>query len=363
MKLLWISRYVGNLNGYRPEGEILIDLKKAGVDVTFMGHADQSYLDRIEQHGITVVPYQTPDSKLSLTAIKQIRAELKRGQYDLVHAFQGKTISAMLIAAIGIKVKTVAYRGQTGNIFRHDPSSYLTMLSPRLDAITCVAKAIEDDLRLRVWNQNKPNITTIYKGHNVEWYQRTPKDRAEMGIPEDAFVLGFSANVRPRKGIHVLIEAANYLPKDANIHILLMGHGTDGEEIRKLCDETHLGAQLHTLGFRRDIIELTSMCDATTLPTTKREGFSRSIVESQSMEIPAVVSDTGGNAEIVADGETGYVVPPSDAKALAEAIEKLYSDRELCRQFGKNARQRIATHFNHDLTVERYMAFYRELLA
>ena len=60
MRVLWISRYQGNLNGYRPEGEILIDLKRAGLDIDFMGFGDEIYIQRIRDHGIPVTHFETP---------------------------------------------------------------------------------------------------------------------------------------------------------------------------------------------------------------------------------------------------------------------------------------------------------------
>jgi glycosyltransferase involved in cell wall biosynthesis len=364
MRVLWISRYKGNLNGYRPEGEILIDLKRAGVDIDFMGFGDESYLTRIREHDINVIPFVTPDKKLDLSAIRAIRAQLKSKQYDVAMAFQGKSVAALLMAAIGLKVKTIAYRGQTGNIFRYDPTSYLTMLHPRLDGIVCVAKAIEEDLRLRLWGKARPKITTVYKGHDVNWYARQAVDLEErLGIPHGAFVLGFAANVRPRKGLPVLIESVKHLPEKANIHILLMGDGTDGDAVKAKAAATGWGDRLHCLGFRKDIIELISSCDATVLPTLKREGLSRSIIESMALEIPVIASDTGGNAELVADGETGYVVKPGDAKGLADAINAMASNREATVGMGKKSRQRIAQHFNHEQAVEGYKDFFAGISA
>jgi glycosyltransferase involved in cell wall biosynthesis len=333
------------------------------VDVEFMGFGDEPYLARIREHGIDVIPFVTPDKKMDLSAIRAIRGQLKSKPYDVAMAFQGKSVAALLIAAIGLQVKTIAYRGQTGNIFRYDPTSYLTMLNPRLDGIVCVAKAIEDDLHLRTWGEARPKITTIYKGHDVNWYTRKPVDLAErLGIPKGAFVLGFAANVRPRKGLPVLIDSVKHLPETANIHILLMGDGTDGAAVKAKAAATGWGDRLHCLGFRKDIIELISSCDATVLPTLKREGLSRSIIESMALEIPVIASDTGGNAELVADGETGYVVKPGDAKGLAEAIDAMASNREATVEMGKKSRQRIAQHFNHEQAVDGYRKFFEGLI-
>lgn len=368
MRVLWISRYRGHLNGYRPEGEILIDLKRSGVDIEFMGLGDEAYLARIGDHGIPIIPFTAPQTKIDIAAIKMIRAQLQSKPYDLAIAFQGSSIAALCFAAIGIAVKTVAYRGQTGNIYRYDPTSYLTMLHPRLDAIICVAKAIEDDLRPRVWRRHKPAITTIYKGHDIGWYNpwrhgQSIDLQARLGIPRDAFVIAFAANLRPRKGLHILIQSAKYLADNSRVHFLIMGEGTAGGDVKQQIDATAQGNRFHCLGYRNDVVEWLSCCHATVLPTLKREGLSRSIIESMAMGIPVIASDTGGNGELVEDGVSGYIVPPGEATALAAAIQKMATNRAETAAMGRRSRRRIADHFNHEQTVIDYRAFFEQLIS
>ena len=120
--------------------------------------------------------------------------------------------------------------------------------------------------------------------------------------------------------------------------------------------------KIHALGYREDAPEVAAASDLTILPTTKREGLCRAVLEANSYGIPSIVSDTGGNAELVADGETGIVVPPGDAKALAEAILKLYNNRSLCEQFGAAAKQRVIDKFNVEQGVDATLKCYKELL-
>src|SRR5690606_37222508 len=99
----------------------------------------------------------------------------------------------------------------------------------------------------------------------------------------------------------------------------------------------------------------------TVLPTTKREGLARAVVEAMAYGRPAVISDSGGNAELVADGESGFVVPVNDPQALAEGIVKLWDDPALRARFGAEARRRIRDIFNVEQGTAKTLQVYREL--
>jgi glycosyltransferase involved in cell wall biosynthesis len=118
---------------------------------------------------------------------------------------------------------------------------------------------------------------------------------------------------------------------------------------------------VHALGYRTDAPEISAASDMVVLPTTKREGLSRAILEAMAYGRPAVVSDTGGNAELVADGESGFVVPPSDPQALAAAISSLAGDPELRERMGAAARQRITELFSVEQGVAATLRVYRML--
>jgi glycosyltransferase involved in cell wall biosynthesis len=78
---------------------------------------------------------------------------------------------------------------------------------------------------------------------------------------------------------------------------------------------------------------------------------------------PAVVSDSGGNAELVADGESGIVVPINDPQALAAGIVELWSDPDKLEKFGRESKRRIRDIFNVEQATEKTLAVYRELVA
>ena len=99
------------------------------------------------------------------------------------------------------------------------------------------------------------------------------------------------------------------------------------------------------------------------MPSTKREGLSRAVIEAMCYGIPPIVTNVGGLPELVTDKESGFVIPPSDPRALARAIIDLYENPETRKRLGENARVRIRTHFNINTTVEQTRKVFEELMA
>jgi glycosyltransferase involved in cell wall biosynthesis len=205
-------------------------------------------------------------------------------------------------------------------------------------------------------------LTTIHKGHDVDWYSPgQPGDLEEFGVPEGSFVVGFSGNMRPVKGIDVLIRSALLLPP-GNIHFLLVGEVRD-RRIERLARDAGLPDRMHFTGFRKDASALMGACSLFVMPSVEREGLPRALIEAMSQALPVVVTDVGGMPEVVVDKENGLIVPPRDPESLARAIESFAGDPERCVEFGRRARERIISHFNINATIERTMALYEDVLA
>lgn len=350
-----------NINPIRPEASQIVGLHKSGkVKVTVLCNPKSILIPFFEKHGIEVVT-DPLDKKISLRAIKKIRMLIKDKNIDILHLFNNIACSNGAIAAIGADVKVIAYRGQTGNISRIDPSSYLTLLHPRLNKIICVANAVTEDLQRHVWG-DKNKVETVYKGHDQSWYQNQPTDISFLNLPKDSFVMSLVANLRPRKGLPVLMEAMALLPKDINIDLLLVGADPKSEKIQALIKSSKKSSRIHALGYRGDAPEIAAACDVTLLPTTKREGLCRAVLEANSYGVASIVSNTGGNAELIKNNVTGIVVPPSNPRALADAILELYSNRPLCKQYGEQARQRAISKFNVQQGVDATLNIYQKLL-
>ncbi|MEX2122866.1 MAG: glycosyltransferase family 4 protein [Woeseia sp.] len=349
----------------RPTLAMFIGLHRAGIGITVVCPPQHPHYRLLADEGISTVDIRFRRN-FDRAAIRQARDELIRGAYDIVHTFNNKATSNVLRAAKGLPVKIVAYRGIVGAVGFLDPMSWMRYLNPRIDRIVCVAEAIRQhflSMRPKFLRMPAERPVTIHKGHKLEWYSDEPADLATVGIPKGAFVVGCVANYRPRKGIEILVEAIERLPQDIgrNIHLLLTGR-MDADALTRRIDRSPARDRIHRTGFREDAPSLSAACDVFCLPSTRREGLSRAIIEAMAYGVPPIVTDSGGSPELVVDGESGIVVPVNDSNAIAVAIERLCRDAGFRERLGKAARQRIATDFRSEDTVQKTIALYRSLV-
>lgn len=138
----------------------------------------------------------------------------------------------------------------------------------------------------------------------------------------------------------------------------------DGEQRRKFESEVQaLGMKSSFIftGGRNDVEEILACCDIALLPSLA-EGLPNALLEYMAAGLPAVVSNAGGNAELVEDGVTGLLVPPRDSGALSAALLKLLRDLSLARHIGTNGREFVERTFSFERMVQQVEDLYDELL-
>lgn len=361
LRILCVSSHIGSLPNVRPEAAWFIGLQRIGIQLTVMTQRDSVCAEPMRAAGIELIHFDE-HPKFNIRAIRQIRETLRAGRHQIIHLFNNKAITNGIIASLGLTVKVVTYRGQTGGVKRHDPTRYLTHLNPRIDCVSCVSEAVRQDLLANGVPDRK--LVTIYKGHDIAWYEGIEAaELGELGVPPDAFAVACVANNRPRKGVPVLIESAAYLPEDSRIHFILIGIGMTSKEIRDQVSKSPLANNFHLLDYTTDVLKLVAACDATILPATRGEGLPKTVIESMGLGITPIATSTGGSPELIVDGQSGLVVPPNDAPALAHAVSQIAADPDLNRRMAREARKRLATHFTLDRTIADHRRLYESLVS
>lgn len=348
------------ITSFNDKSEIALyqGLHRAGIDIEVICAPQAPEQDTLREAGIPV-SRMTLRHRLDLGAVVRLRKRLRERRYDIIHAPRNSGLSVSLLASAGLGTRHIAYRGTIGHLSRWDPASWLTYLNPRVDHIICVSEAV----RRYLLSLGLPpaRLTTIYKGHDVKWYSGLEAPPlSSLGVPADAFVIGFAGNMRPVKGVDVLIRAASLLGESSPVHVLLIGQVRD-RALQRLATGSRASPRLHFTGFRRDAAGLIGRCHAFVMPSLRREGLPRAVIEAMAQGLPCVVSDVGGMPELVHDRSCGLVVPPGDPQALAEAIRWLHSRPQQCTALGRRARERIRTHFNIQFTIENTLRLYREI--
>jgi len=347
----------------RPTVATFIGLKRAGVDLAVICPRETELRPALAEAGIRLVDIELR-RRVDRAAIGRLRAELIAGQYDILHLFSNRALQNGLIATRGMPIRIVAYRGIVGNVSFFNPVSWMRFLNPRIDRIVCVADAVRNyflAMRPAFLRLPPERLVRIYKGHSLDWYRAEPADLTALGIPGDAFVVACVANYRPRKGIEYLVDSLASLPRAWPVHLLLVGR-MDSPELERRIAASPSPERIHRVGHRADAPALTAASDVFVLPSTKREGLARSLIEAMVYARPAIVTDCGGSPELVVDGVSGFVVPVRDSAAIAAAVRRLYENRDLGSRLGKAARERIRDHFRIEDTIAQTLALYRELV-
>ena len=102
--------------------------------------------------------------------------------------------------------------------------------------------------------------------------------------------------------------------------------------------------------------------DAVALPSYYGEGLPKSLIEAAACALPLITTDMPGCREVVRDGVEGFLIPPKDARALADAIARLAESPELCARLSKNARSRALAEYDERIVIRHTMEVYRDLL-
>lgn len=188
--------------------------------------------------------------------------------------------------------------------------------------------------------------------------------RAELGIPEDAPVIGFVGRLAADKGVAELEGAWARLRKDLpEARLVLVGDAEENDPVdRVVMRRLARDPRVHLAGFRGDVRPLMAAMSVLVLPSA-REGFPQTVLEASALGVATVGSDVPGVRDAVRDGVTGLLYPLHDETALADRLRTLLRDPELRRELGANGRRRAVEQFDRAVVRERFLAYYLEAAA
>lgn len=194
-----------------------------------------------------------------------------------------------------------------------------------------------------------------------------PLDRAaarqavleELGLPTDTVLIGLVCRLVEQKGVRFAIEAFQQVAADFPAAVLLIaGEGPLREALQ--AQAAPLGDRVRFLGWRQDTARLFAALDIFLAPSLW-EGFGLVLLEAMAQQTPIIGSAVSAIPEVIADGETGLLVPPRDSNALATALRTLLRDPALRQHMGLLGRDRLETHFSAERMADETAALYREL--
>jgi glycosyltransferase involved in cell wall biosynthesis len=223
------------------------------------------------------------------------------------------------------------------------------------DRILTNTDRIRDDY-LRRGIGVREQYRTIHSGIDIEQFSEAdPANDIDADIVRVVMV----ARLAEGKGFDVLLDAAEELRE--MVHVYIAGDGPLEERIETEIEDRGLGDAVSLLGFRRDIPAVLAASDILVLPSY-REGMPRVVTEAMATGLPVVATNIAGIPDQVVDGETGYLIPTGDARALAERVRRLATRPDLRKRMGEAGHRRASENFSATEMVDRTQSVYKELL-
>ena len=200
-------------------------------------------------------------------------------------------------------------------------------------------------------------VTTIPNGVDLVHFhpRRSP-------IPPGGFVIGCTARLHRKNNHATLLQAfAQIASQWPHAQLLLVGRGPEEERLRMLAERLGLSTRVRFAGEQADVAPFLREMDLY-VQSSIAEGMPNSVLEAMATALPVVATAVGGTLEVVAVGETGFLVPVGDAAALAAALVRFLANPAMATAFGRAGRARVEAHFSEATMLQRVEALLDRLV-
>jgi glycosyltransferase involved in cell wall biosynthesis len=202
---------------------------------------------------------------------------------------------------------------------------------------------------------NRNKLVVLENGVDLDRFTDVPPPVRRDGI----VTVGAVGNLRPVKGMDVLVRAAARLP---GVRFLVAGEGDQRGELQSMIDSLGMTQRFTLLGQVTDMPALFADIDVAVLPS-RAEGMSNALLEFMAAGRPVVATRVGANAQVLEAGKHGLLVPPGDDDSLANAISQLVRDERLAMRLAASARGHVEEHYGRKAMRLRFEQFYQRLCA
>ena len=334
-------------------------LVSRGHEVTIVCRPGSALGTWAERQGIPYFSVQM-SSILSVRSVWKMRSVMARECPDVVHLHASRAhvlgSAAARLAGVPLAVAT-RHMDLPVKIIWPNTSAYNRWVR----VVVAISQAVKDAL---VDSGVDPaRIRLIESGADVERFAGAEPDpglRDSLDAKSEAFTVCTAATLAEGKGIRYLIEALSMLTGEGKrVHLVGAGEGKKRAELEQFARELDVSASF--VGFRKDMPEVLASVDAFVMPSLA-EGLGIAVIEAMAAGKPVVASAVGGLRESVIDGETGFLIPSRDPRALADALAKLIDSPGRVSSFGAAGQARARERYSLTRMAERNEALYIELL-
>ena len=335
-------------------------LKQRGIPFVYAVQPESPLHQKASEEGLPVFPVKIK-SEFDVGAVLRLARAMKRNKCMLAHFHDAHSVSVGSMAASLAKVPLRVISRRVDFPLKKNYFSR-RKYKKNIDAIIAISKGVKEVL---VGGGIDPNvIKVIPSGIDFTPYMEAASSgylRGKLSLAPDDFLVGIVAHLADHKGHQYLIQATKALKEHSSkIKVIIVGSGPLHMELTKQAEESGVKDIVFFLGFREDVPQILSSLDVFVL-SSYLEGMGSSILDAMACSLPVVATKVGGIPEVVRHRETGLLVSPRNPSALANAILKLYNDRELASRFGQNGYRVVHQKFSSEAMAEKIIRVYENI--
>jgi glycosyltransferase involved in cell wall biosynthesis len=355
---LHIDTQRGWRGGQRQVLLTVLGLRERGYRAVLIAHPDGELAKRAsEGHDLLKL---APRTEVDLHAGWKLARIIKQLTPDVVHAHDPHAVAiASLALAFNTSSEGPSLVASRRVAFRLNPHAFSRWKYRQVDCFIAASNSIHTNLVNDGIEASK--VITVYEGIDVHRIQAEPPANihAEFWLPTNAPIVGATGALTAEKGHRHLIDAAALVIREVpDARFVILGEGDLRPALERQIRELHLDKHVLMPGFRPDVLAFLRSFDLFVMPSIA-EGLGTSLLDAMAASKATVATNTGGIPEVVADEETGLLVPPRDHHALAQAISRLLKDGPARERMGTAGLERVQRVFSAERMVDQTLAVYR----
>ncbi|MBX3282607.1 MAG: glycosyltransferase [Acidobacteria bacterium] len=347
------------VRGLIAAGEFDVRLATLSAEGPLSAEANEIFGDTIRSY-----PIDSFFSRSFVLAALQCAHFIRNENIDLVHShdFYTNVFGTATAAFAGVAVN-IASKRETFGMRSPQQRSVENFAFKRADAVAANSFAVKEMLVEQGINAEK--IEVIYNSLDTARFDNANPNgiRSELNLPSDTPLITLVANLRHDvKNVPMLLRAAKKVAKTTPSHFVIAGEGPLESVLRSQANDLGINEKVSFIGRSMKVPELLAESLVGVL-TSNAEGFSNSIIEYMAAGKPVVATRVGGAAEVIVDGENGFLVEANDSERMAEHLIALLQDPQNAAEMGSNGRRLIKERFGKKRQTEALSELYRRKLS
>lgn len=337
-------------------------MKKKGHRPILIASKKSRILPKAKDAGLDVLPMSFNNLTV-LGDVLRLRSWLKKYTPDVLNTHGNMDAKVGLLAALGLGVPCVIrsrHHSHPVSSTWYNKLMYRYLSHYIFTTADCTSQQIIRDLSVE-----PAKVVTVASGITppaslMDRASAKHRLQQEFHLAEDVRFLGSVAMLGDWKGHRYIIDGfAEIYQAFPSYHMVFVGDGSEMDSLKQQCERLRLTDRVHFTGFIKDPWPFFRAFDLNILASTKNEGIPQGLLQAMYAGCPVIGTWTGGIPDIVEDGQTGLLVDPGSAKALAQAMASILSHPEQATKYSQNGFSFVSQNHTIDRMGNRILELYQ----